>query len=171
MKIPQVVNRYNLYRKGTKLVGLTGEVELPAVTMVTDTLEGAGTGGNMDIPVIGLTENIDIQIPFMSLTKDLFSLANPGEAEDLTLRGAIQGTDPATGKISYTSIAISMRGTVKEITPGTVKSGGKMESSVTMTLSYYKIALDGETVLEIDKLNNVFVVNGDDVLKEVRDMC
>ena len=171
MKIPQVVNRYNLYRKGTKLVGLTGEVELPAVTMVTDTLEGAGTGGNMDIPVIGLTENIDIQIPFMSLTKDLFSLANPGEAGDLTLRGAIQGTDPATGKISYTSIAISMRGTVKEITPGTVKSGGKMESSVTMTLSYYKIALDGETVLEIDKLNNVFVVNGDDVLKEVRDMC
>ena len=171
MKIPQVVNRYNLYRKGTKLVGLTGEVELPAVTMVTDTLEGAGTGGNMDIPVIGLTENIDIQIPFMSLTKDLFSLANPGEAEDLTLRGAIQGTDPATGKIPYTSIAISMRGTVKEITPGTVKSGGKMESSVTMTLSYYKIALDGETVLEIDKLNNVFVVNGDDVLKEVRDMC
>lgn len=171
MKIPQVVNRYNLYRKGTKLVGLTGEVELPAVTMVTDTLEGAGTGGNMDIPVIGLTENIDIQIPFMSLTKDLFSLANPGEAEDLTLRGAIQGTDPATGKISYTSIAISMRGTVKEIAPGTVKSGGKMESSVTMTLSYYKIALDGETVLEIDKLNNVFVVNGDDVLKEVRDMC
>ncbi len=171
MKIPQVVNRYNLYRKGTKLVGLTGEVELPAVTMVTDTLEGAGTGGNMDIPVIGLTENMDIQIPFMSLTKDLFSLANPGEAEDLTLRGAIQGTDPATGKISYTSIAISMRGTVKEITPGTVKSGGRMESSVTMTLSYYKIALDGETVLEIDKLNNVFVVNGDDVLKEVRDMC
>ena len=171
MKIPQVVNRYNLYRKGTKLVGLTGEVEPPAVTMVTDTLEGAGTGGNMDIPVIGLTENMDIQIPFMSLTKDLFSLANPGEAEDLTLRGAIQGTDPATGKISYTSIAISMRGTVKEITPGTVKSGGRMESSVTMTLSYYKIALDGETVLEIDKLNNVFVVNGDDVLKEVRDMC
>lgn len=171
MKIPQVVNRYNLYRKGTKLVGLTGEVELPAVTMVTDTLEGAGTGGNMDVPVIGLTENMDIQIPFMSLTKDLFSLANPGEAEDLTLRGAIQGTDPATGKISYTSIAIYMRGTVKEITPGTVKSGGRMESSVTMTLSYYKIALDGETVLEIDKLNNVFVVNGDDVLKEVRDMC
>ena len=46
-----------------------------------------------------------------------------------------------------------------------------MVSSVTMTLGYYKIALDGETVLEIDKLNNVFVVNGDDVLKEVRDMC
>ncbi len=171
MKIPQVVNRYNLYRKGSKLVGLTGEVELPSVTMVTDTLEGAGTGGNMDVPVIGLTENMDIQIPFMSLTKDLFSLANPGEAEDLTLRGAIQGTDPATGKISYTSVAISVRGTVKEIAPGTVKSGGRMESSVTMALSYYKIVLDGETVLEIDKLNNVFVVNGVDVLKEVRDMC
>lgn len=171
MKIPQVVNRYNLYRGGGKLVGLTGEVELPAITMLTDTLEGAGTGGNMDVPVIGLTENMDIQIPFMCLSKDMFGLANPNEAADLTLRGAIQGTDPATGKVTYVSVAISVRGTVKEITPGTVKAGGRMESSVTLALSYYKIALDEETVLEIDKLNSVFVVNGKDVLKEVRDMC
>ncbi len=171
MKIPQVINRFNLYRSGNKLVGLTGEVELPAVTMLTDTLEGAGTGGNMDIPVIGLTENMDIQIPYMALTKDMFSMANPNEAADLTLRGAVQGTDPATGKIAYVSIAIAVRGIVKEITPGTVKAGAKMESSVTLTLSYYKISLDNETVLEIDKLNGIFVVNGEDVLKEVRNMC
>ncbi len=171
MKIPQVVNRYNMYRGGGKLVGMTGEVELPSVTMLTDTLEGAGTGGNMDVPVIGLTENMDIRIPFMCMSRDMFDLANPNEAADLTLRGAIQGTDPATGKISYVSVAISVRGTVKEIVPGTVKAGGRMESSVTLALSYYKISLDGETALEIDKLNSVFVVNGKDVLKEVRDMC
>ncbi len=46
-----------------------------------------------------------------------------------------------------------------------------MESSITLTLSYYKIVLDEVTVMEIDKLNGVFVVNGVDVLKEVRDMC
>ena len=46
-----------------------------------------------------------------------------------------------------------------------------MESSITLTLNYYKITLDGETAIEIDKLNGVYIVNGEDVLKEVRDMC
>lgn len=171
MKIPQVINRFNLYKSGNKLVGLTGEMELPVITMLTDSLEGAGTGGNMDVPVIGLTDNMDMSIPYMSINREMFSMANPNEAADLTLRGAIQGTDPATGKISYTSLAVSVRGVVKEITPGSVKAGGKMESSITLTLSYYKIVLDEVTVMEIDKLNGVFVVNGVDVLKEVRDMC
>ncbi len=169
--IPHVLNRYNLYKRGNRLVGLTGEVELPAVTMLVDTLEGAGTGGNMDVPVIGLTENMDVTIPYMCLSKEMFDMADPSEAADLTLRGAIQGTDPATGRISYTSVAVSLRGTAKEISPGTMKAGGKMEASVTLALSYYKVALDGTTVLEIDKLNGVFAVNGVDLLKEVRNMC
>ncbi len=171
MIIPQVINRFHMYRGGTRLVGLTGEVELPNITMVTDTMEGAGTGGNMEVPVIGLTDNMEIGIPYMSLARDMFSLANPNETADLSLRGAIQGTDPATGKVVYASLAIFLGGTVKEIVPGKVKAGGKMESSITLTLSRYKIVLDEETVLEIDKLNGIFVVNGKDVLKEVRDMC
>lgn len=160
-----------MYRSGNKLIGFTGEVELPAVTMITDTLEGAGTGGNMDVPVIGLTDNMEVQVPYMAITKDMMSMANPNQAADLTLRGAIQGTDPATGKIAYAPIAISMRGIVKEINPGTVKAGAKMESNIALTLSYYKITIDGETILEIDKLNGIFVVNGEDVLKDVRNMC
>lgn len=171
MKIPQVINRFNMYKAGNKLIGFTGEVELPTVSMLTDSLEGAGTGGNMDVPVIGLTENMEVKIPYMAVTKDMMSMANPNQSADLTIRGAIQGTDPATGKIAYTSMAIAFRGTVKEIAPGTIKAGAKMESSVTLTLSYYKIVLDNETVLEIDKLNGIFVVNGEDVLKEVRNMC
>lgn len=46
-----------------------------------------------------------------------------------------------------------------------------MESSVTLSLSYYKIVIDGTTMLEIDKLNGVYIVNGEDVLREVRNMC
>ena len=77
MKIPQVINRFNLYKSGNKLVGLTGEVELPVITMLTDSLEGAGTGGNMDVPVIGLTDNMDMSIPYMSINREMFSMANP----------------------------------------------------------------------------------------------
>ena len=52
-----------------------------------------------------------------------------------------------------------------------MKSGGRMDSSVTLGLSYYKIVLGNKTMLEIDRLNGVFIINGKDILKEVRDMC
>ena len=46
-----------------------------------------------------------------------------------------------------------------------------MGSSVTLGLSYYKVVLDGKTMIEIDRFNGIYIINGKDVLKEVRDMC
>ena len=40
-----------------------------------------------------------------------------------------------------------------------------------MTLDYYKLILDGKTMVEIDRMGDVYTINGKDVLKEVRDMC
>lgn len=171
MKVPQVINKFNLYRNGTKLIGTSGEVELPEITNLTDTIEGAGTGGNLEVPVIGLTDTMDMQIPFTTLSRDAFSLMNPGETADLALNGAIQCMDGGTGKVGYSQMSVSVRGLVKTFTPGTVKAGAKMESSVTLSLSYYKIVIDGTTMLEIDKLNGVYIVDGEDILKEVRNMC
>lgn len=41
-----LVNRYNVYKGGKQLIGVAGELTLPEVTNLTDTMEGAGTGGN-----------------------------------------------------------------------------------------------------------------------------
>lgn len=169
--IPQVINRFNLYKNGKKMVGVTGEVTLPDITMLTDSLEGAGVGGNMDIPVIGLVDDMEMEIPYMSITNDTFLLMDPTEAADLMLCGAIQGMNSGTGTIGYLEFSIVVRGVVKSFKPGNVKSGAQMGSSVTLGLSYYKIVLDGKTQLEIDKLNSVYIVNGKDVIKEVRNMC
>lgn len=43
-----------------------------------------------------------------------------------------------------------------------------MDTSVTLALLYILIEIDGSSVLELDKLNDVFKVNGEDVLAEVR---
>ena len=79
--------------------------------------------------------------------------------------------DAGTGATGFQRISIYERGVVKKFTPGTMKAGGKMDSQVTLGLSYYKIVIDGKTMLEIDRLNGVFIVDGKDVLKNVRDMC
>ena len=92
-----LVNRYNAYKGGKQLIGVAGEMELPEITNLVDTMEGAGTGGTMDIPVIGLIEDMEMQIGFMSLCEDIFSIMDPTEAVDLTLNGAMQGSNAGTG--------------------------------------------------------------------------
>lgn len=170
-QIPHAINRFKLYKAGNVLLGVTGEVTLPDVKYLSDSLEGAGTGGNMDMPIIGLTEGMQMEIPYMALSEETFDVLDPTSAADLNLRGALQLADSSTGKIDFMPISIAVRGVVKEFKPGTVKAGAKMGSSVTLELSYYKIEIDGKTMYEIDKFNSVFVVNGHDVLEKVRNMC
>lgn len=166
-----LVNRFGAYRSGKEMIGVAGELTLPEVTNLTDTMEGAGTGGNMDVPVVGLIEDMEIEIGFMSLCNDIFSIMDPTEAVSLSLNGAIQGTDAGTGAVGYVPVSIAVRGIMKKFAPGSMKAGAKMSSSVTLGLSYYKIVLDGKTMLEIDRLNGVFVINGKDILEKVRNMC
>ena len=43
-----------------------------------------------------------------------------------------------------------------------------MEATVTLELTYIMIEVDGEQLVEIDKLNNVYKVRGQDMLAKVR---
>lgn len=166
-----LINRFNAYKNGKQLIGVAGELTLPEITNLTDSMEGAGTGGNMDIPVVGLVDDMEIEIAFMSLCEDVFSIMDPTESASITLNGALQGSDTGTGSVGYQNISITVRGLLKKFAPGTMKSGAKMGSSVTLGLSYYKVVLNGKTMIEIDRFNGVYTINGKDVLREVRDMC
>ena len=39
-----------------------------------------------------------------------------------------------------------------------------MDAETTLELTYYMIEVDGEQVVEVDKLNGVYKVNGSDML-------
>lgn len=42
---------------------------------------------------------------------------------------------------------------------------------ITLTTLYILIEVDGKTVVELDKLNEVYKVNGVDVLAKIKEMC
>ena len=42
-----------------------------------------------------------------------------------------------------------------------------MDAEVTLELTYILIEVDGKSLLEIDKLNSVYKVNGEDMLAEI----
>lgn len=46
-----------------------------------------------------------------------------------------------------------------------------MDAKLKFELFYILIEIDGKTVIEYDKLNSVFTVNGKDLLEKVRSQC
>ena len=155
--IPESINRFNMYLKGNRLIGVSGEISLPDLSSMTSTVSGAGIAGEMESPSIGMFGSIKQEIPFRMLSKDMLKLYNPIEPMELTLRASEQ--------------SVVFRGRPVDIKLGNLKQGGPMDSSVSLELSYILIEVDGETMFELDKLNDVFVVNGVDLLAKVRKQC
>lgn len=161
--IPEKVNDYNVYQDGNKMIGLAAEVELPSIKMKTSTIEGVGVGGEIDSPTIGQFESLEAKLKFNTPYSSATDLMNPLNTVNLTLRAAQQVYDK-TGGYAFKGLRIVMGGRVKEFNPGTVKKGDSMDAETTLELTYYMIEVDGEQVVEVDKLNGVYKVNGSDML-------
>lgn len=167
---PSIINNYNVYKNGTKLIGITGEVQLPEFTSKSTTINGAGILGDIEEAVMGQFDNMPMTIPFRTLSDDIFSIMNPGEAVDLTLRGAIQTTDLVSGATGFKGMRVVVRGKMATFTPGNVVNGDQMGSSISLNLSYILIEVDGEKKIELDKLNSVYIVNGVDLLQKIKSL-
>ncbi|MCI7097534.1 MAG: phage major tail tube protein [Lachnospiraceae bacterium] len=166
--IPEVLNHFNAYQKGTKLVGISGEVELPELKSITDTIEGSGVMGEIEDPVTGQFESMKIKIPFATLYESIFSICSTTKPADLTLRGSMQCMDPTTGTTDYYPVKVVVRGKATTINTGKMVKGKKMEAEVELEVFYLKITVNNKSVLELDKLNFKYVLNGTDMLAKIR---
>ena len=166
--VPEVINNYNVYHNGNVLVGVSGAVTLPNFDATTEEVSGAGILGTYDTAVVGMYGSMAQEVPFRILDTDIFSLMNPSELVDLTFRASAQSTVKSTGAIDYKGMRVVERGRLKSFTPGKLELGKQMDASVTLELLYILVEIDGKTMLEYDKLNSVFVVNGVDLLEKVR---
>lgn len=168
--IPEIINDFNLYLSGNRLVGVTGEVALVEFSAMTETVSGLGVLGEYETSATGRYGAMEQVIPFRVTNKDFFDLIDTTKSVELTFRGAQQYTVQATGGIDYMPMRIVYRGRCKKVTPGTAKLGGPMEASISIDPTYVLIELDGKKKLELDKLNGVYKVNGVDLLQKVRSM-
>lgn len=166
--VPEVINNFNVYSKGSQLIGVTGSVNLVSFDAITEEISGAGILGSYDTSIPGFYSSMEQEVPFRILDEDIFSLMNPNEPVDLTFRASAQSTVKATGALDYKGMRIVERGRLKSFTPGKYEQGKPMEANVKLEVLYVLVEVDGETKLEYDKLNSVFVVNGVDLLQKVR---
>lgn len=167
--IPDKINMMNVYQKGRKLIGVSDEITVPDLEAMSETISGAGILGEMDVPTVGQFADMEMEIPFRTLDTDMFSLVTPNQVIDLTLRASKQVLS-AQG-LDFEGIRIVVRGMFKGFTGGSIKQGSPTNSTVKVGVHYILIELNGTSVIELDKINTVYKVNGVDMLAKSRSLC
>ncbi|MCT4543295.1 MAG: phage major tail tube protein [Vallitalea sp.] len=165
--IPEKVVGYNVYNGGGKLTGVTGEVTLPNLEAMSETISGAGIAGEYESPTPGHFGSTQIEIPFRTLYDTSFNLMVP-KGQTLVLRASQQSYDVSDGQVKYRPLKITLRTIPKGIDLGKIGTGKPTETKNTLEVLYIKIEENGKVLLELDKLNFIFIVNGIDVLGPIR---
>lgn len=165
-KIPTVLNNFNTYGSGHKYVGLTSEVALPSFEYLTETIDGAGIGGEIEEAVEGSFGSLETETSFQNIGREYFDFVC--QTGMITYRGSMQVLNTATQTNDYEGIVVTTKGKVKSFELGSLKKGGKGEPKVVREITYCKITIGGATVLELDKFNLIWKLNGVDRLQKVR---
>ena len=143
------------------------DVELPKFEALTETIKGAGIAGEYDSPVIGHFKSMSAKLKYrVPLAQNLALLA--AVAQSLQLYGAVQQYDASGNVLSISQLRISITGETKSFEPGKFEPGKPTEASCEIEIAYIKISVDGVTIVELDKLNMKFAINGVDYLQATR---
>jgi hypothetical protein len=169
--IPEVLNNFNVYQKGTKLIGVTAEVTLPDFEQMTETITQAGMLGEIESAVIGHFSAMEQEVPFTNLITDVFSLMSPKDGVNLTFRGSQQVINPSTGAKTAQQIRVVEKGTFKKFSAGSLKKGGAGNPTVTFGVNYILIEVGGKPMIELDKLNSIYKIKGKDVMSDITKQC
>ena len=166
-QIPEKLINCKVYRDGTDLVGLA-DVSLPDIEYLSETLTGSGLAGEYDSPTIGHTKDISVGLKFRAHYKDVIGYISPAPIL-YDMRASVQAIDAGTSEYASFPVRIVACGVPKKKGLGKWDPGKKMDNELSLSCSYLKISVDGQDVLEIDKLNFIFRVDGQDVLATVRE--
>lgn len=165
--VPEKLINFRVYQDGDDLLGIS-DVTLPKLDSITETVKGAGLAGEIDDPTIGHFGSMELELNWRSLVKSNIVLAKPTGVH-LDLRGACQGHDSAKNVLKTMPVKIVVEGTPKSTDLGKLDMGATTDTKNTIEVTYIKITVDGETVLEIDKFNYICVIGGVDYMADIRD--
>lgn len=166
MALPRKLKNLNLFNDGNSYLGLTKSVTLPVLGRKMESYRGGGMNGPVKVDH-GMSDD-GIQLEWTLGGLDLTVLRQYGipRADGVLLRfaGAYQQDD--TGEV--VAVEVVVRGRHEEIDMGDAEAGEDTEHSITTTCSYYKLTVNGVTEIEIDILNMVEIVGGEDRLAQQR---
>lgn len=162
--LPAKLKDFILFNDAQSYVGEVSELTLPKLTRKMEGWRGGGMQGEVKVDMG--QDPLDLEFTIGGLGLQVLRQFGSTDIAGIGLRfmGAYQRED---GTPPY-AVEVIVRGRHEEIDMGTQKAGGDTETKVKTTCSYYKLVVDGETLVEIDMLGLVYVVSGVDRFAAIR---
>ena len=164
MALPKKLKNMNVFNDGISWLGLVPEVQLPKLSRKFEDYRAGGMDGAVGVDMG--QENLEMELTaggFMRKALEQYGAAKV-DAVPLRFAGAYQQDDTC----EMAAVEVFARGRWQEIDSGKAKAGDDTEVKLKPRLSYYRLAVNGQNLIEIDLLNFVFIVNGVDLLDEQR---
>jgi len=165
--VPEKINEFNVYLDGTIMIGIMPSLTVPGLNMQPTEVKGVGISGVLDSPTIGQFDSMEQELDFNVLFSSAVDMLSPLSEVNITIRAAQQVYEKMGG-YSFKGLRVVEKGRVKKFEPGKIEKTSSMEAKVVLEVTYMLVEVDGSTLIEVDKLNQVYKVNGKDMLAEVR---
>lgn len=170
MKFGNKTIQYALYDRtegGRKFVQDTTDVTRPDLEFATDTLKGAGILGEIELAALAQLKSMSHVITLNRSNPRSVALLEP-KTHELELCWVTDVLDSTRGKLRASQNKEIFKAIPKKMSGGKVENGSNEGVTLELEDIYYKFIQDGESICEIDKLNNVCIINGVDYAKEIR---
>lgn len=162
----QSVVNFAVYEDSVEYEGMA-QATLPDMTFLTQSISGAGIGGNVDAVILGHLEAMTLGLNFRTTTSQSVKLAEL-RRHHIDLRVANQYEDPASGDVAAHSEKHVFVVIPKSTKGGTIAPATPTSGSGEYAVRYWATYLDGKKVRELDPMNFICYINGTDYLAGVR---
>ena len=153
-----------VYSDGTLVAKDTG-FTLPGIELMTATVQAMG---NMDVPLIGLLENMQLSINKIGMDKGLGRM-NRLEKHNFEFRW-VQNVVKSDGSTAVEGCKAFVR-TMPSSFPGTdIEVGSASEHENTYTVTRMQIYANGVEICCVDRLSQILRINGEDYMSKINNL-
>ncbi|MBZ0134688.1 MAG: phage major tail tube protein [Rhodanobacter sp.] len=164
MALPRKLKAFAAFVDGTNYMGEVPEIKLPTLSRKMEEYRSGGMNGPVSLD-FG-QEKMEAELKGAGWIAGLADKWGAGVHDAVLIRfaGAIQSDDSE----AVLPVEVTMRGRLSERDPGNHKAGDATERTYKYVLSYYKEVIDGQEEIEIDLVNMIENVAGNDNLAATR---
>lgn len=170
MKISTKTIQYSVYDKtkgSAKYVEDTTTYTRPEIAMMSDGVSGAGIMGEIDMPTLAQLDSMEMELALNKTNERAIEMFAPG-AHLMEVRWVTNVLDSSTGASKVQANKDIVKYLPKSLGLGDVENNETNEGTLAGEVISFQHIIDGKTVIHIDKLNNVFKINGKDYAAEIR---
>lgn len=156
----------NCYIDGTSFLGRVAEMTLPDIKATMSSHNALGMFGKMSLPT-GLDE-MEATIKVNGIYSEIAKIgANPYITHDFQIRGVAEVFGGA-GRILTESVVCYIKGFAKSSPNGSFKQHEAVDATLSIVVQAIKLDIMGTVVYDIDIVNGIWIVDGEDVLLSKR---